>query len=45
MAKKPMTDSAARRIQGAEGKKTGGHTPKGTFTPRAQRAAANNRKK
>ncbi|HST63292.1 MAG TPA: hypothetical protein VLK84_31570 [Longimicrobium sp.] len=39
---KPMTPSAAARIQGAEAKAHGGKVGSDTFAARAQRAAAGN---
>lgn len=45
MAKKkptPMTKARAAQIQGSTAKRNGGHTPKGGFAPRAQRAADRN---
>lgn len=36
----PMTSKAASRVQSAEAKKSGGQTPKGSFSARAQSAAA-----
>lgn len=39
-----MTSKAAARIQSSLAKKTGGNVQKGSFTARAQRAAANNGK-
>ncbi|MCF1428588.1 MAG: hypothetical protein LPH19_11720 [Shewanella sp.] len=43
--KKSMTKEAAARIQAAESKKQGGKVDKGTFAPRAQRAAEHNSNK
>lgn len=40
--KKPMTTSAAARIQSHEARNNGGKTSKGTFSARAQKGAANN---
>ncbi len=40
----PMTAKAASRIQTATSKATGGTTPKGSFSTRAQSAAAHNSK-
>ena len=39
---KPMTSSAAARVQSANAKSNGGSTVKGSFTARAQSAAAKN---
>lgn len=41
---KKMTSEAAARIQSAEAKKSGGKVEKGSFTTRAQRAAAKTKK-
>lgn len=38
----PMNAQAAARIQSAGAKANGGQTPKGSFTARAQSAAAHN---
>lgn len=38
----PMTKARATKIQSNTAKRNGGHTPKGGFGPRAQRAAARN---
>lgn len=40
MAVKPMTMKDAARIHSAEAKANGGSVPKGSFTARAERAAA-----
>jgi hypothetical protein len=37
-----MTPAAAARIQAANAKQTGGQTTKGSFSAKAQKAAANN---
>ena len=44
MAKTPMTQSAASRIQSSAAKSNGGGAPKGHFAGRAQRAAEKNSK-
>lgn len=40
--KKPMTTSAAARIQSKEARDNGGKTSKGSFSARAQKGAAKN---
>jgi hypothetical protein len=44
MAKRKMTPGDASRIQSITAKKSGGSIPKGTFPPRAQKAAVRNTK-
>ncbi|WP_396588251.1 hypothetical protein [Bermanella sp. R86510] len=43
-SKKPMTSAAARRIQSANAKKSGGQIEKRSFPAKAQSAAEKNQK-